>query len=110
MFRGNLPAMADEGGRLKIPAPLLESLREFGNRLFITSKDGQCALVYPLKIWSEIEAKWARVSSYNPAKQRFLTISNYYGQVVEIDGQGRLVVPLVLRRSARIRGQVHVMG
>ena len=36
--------------------------------------------------------------------------TNYYGQVVEMDGQGRLLVPQILRESAQIRGEVAVLG
>jgi MraZ protein len=35
---------------------------------------------------------------------------NYYGQLVDIDGQGRLLMPQLLRESAQIRGEVAVLG
>ena len=38
----------------------------------------------------------------NPAKQKFLDRTSYYGQVVEMDGQGRLLIPQLLRESASI--------
>ncbi|MGB0050101.1 MAG: division/cell wall cluster transcriptional repressor MraZ, partial [Terriglobales bacterium] len=34
----------------------------------------------------------------------------YYGQVVEMDGQGRLLIPQILRESAQMRGDVAVLG
>ncbi|MFZ3265560.1 MAG: division/cell wall cluster transcriptional repressor MraZ, partial [Terriglobales bacterium] len=33
-----------------------------------------------------------------------------YGQAVEMDGQGRLLIPQILRESAQIRGDVAVLG
>jgi MraZ protein len=39
-----------------------------------------------------------------------LNRTNYYGQLVEIDGQGRLLIPALLRESAEIRGEVAVVG
>jgi MraZ protein len=66
--------------------------------------------VYPMKIWNEIEEKLARLSSHNRTKQKFLTRTNYYGQVVELDGQGRILVPSILRESAQMRGDVDVLG
>src|SRR5256885_1692851 len=36
-----------------------------------------------------IEEKLAKVSNFNPAKKKFLDRVNYYGQMVEIDNQGR---------------------
>jgi len=35
---------------------------------------------------------------------------NYYGQVVEMDGQGRLLIPQLLREAAQIKGEVAVTG
>ena len=57
-----------------------------------------------------IEKKLAKVSSHNQAKQKFLARTNYYGQVVEVDGQGRILIPPVLRESAEMKGEVDVQG
>ena len=35
---------------------------------------------------------------------------NYYGQVVELDGQGRLLIQPVLREAAQMKGDVDVLG
>lgn len=110
MLRGNFPATVDEKGRLKIPADFLAELRKFGKRFYVTSENGDHARIYPMKAWSEIEKRLARLSSHNRAKRRFLTRTNYFGQVVELDGQGRLLMPTVLRESAEMKGDVDVMG
>jgi MraZ protein len=39
-----------------------------------------------------------------------LNRTNYYGQLVEIDGQGRVLIPALLRDSAEIKGEVAVVG
>ena len=93
MLRGNYPAKVDEKGRVKIPAAFLEALREYGNKFYVTSENGDYVRIYPMKIWNEIEEKLAQLSSHNRTKQKFLTRTNYYGQVVELDGQGRLLIP-----------------
>ena len=100
----------DEKGRLKIPAAFLEKLKEYGERFYVTSEEGDHARIYPMKFWEQIEEKLAGISSYNRAKQTFLTRTNYYGQVVEIDGQGRILIPAVLRDAAQMKGAVEVMG
>ena len=110
VLRGNYPAKVDEKGRVKIPAAFLEALREYGNKFYVTSENGDYVRVYPMKIWNEIEEKLARLSSHNRTKQKFLTRTNYYGQVVELDGQGRILVPSILRESAQMRGEVDVLG
>ncbi len=110
MLRGNYPARVDEKGRLKIPASFLETLKEYGERFYVTSENGDYVRIYPMKVWNEIEEKLARLSSHNRAKQKFLTRTNYFGQVVEMDGQGRVLIPSVLREAAQMRGEVDVLG
>jgi MraZ protein len=110
MLRGNHLATVDEKGRLKIPAAFLESLREYGSRFFVTSENGDYVRIYPMKFWNEIEEKLAKLSSHNRTKQKFLMRANYYGQVVELDGQGRILIQQILREAAQMRGEVDVMG
>jgi len=110
MLRGNYPATVDEKGRVKIPADFLEELRKSGKKFYVTSSTGDRARVYPMKVWEEIEKKLAKLSSHNKAKQKFLTRTNYYGQVVEVDGQGRILIPPVLRESAQMKGEVDIQG
>ena len=110
MLRGNIPARVDEKGRLKIPAAFLEELKGFGEQFYVTSETGDVAKIYPMKVWEEIEGKLARLSSHNKTKQKFLTWTNYYGQAVEIDSQGRILIPPVLREAAQMKGDVDVMG
>jgi len=111
MFRGNHPTRVDEKGRLKVPSEFKRLLDEkYGAQFYITSLDGKVAQVYPFEEWQQIEEKLARLSNFNPTKKKFLDRTNYYGQVVEIDGQGRLLVPSLLRESAGIQGEVAVVG
>jgi len=110
MLRGNHLATVDDKGRLKIPAAFLDSLRELGNRFFVTSENGDFVRIYPMKAWNEIEEKLARLSSHNRTKQKFLMRANYYGQVAELDTQGRILIQPILREAAQMRGEVDVMG
>ena len=50
------------------------------------------------------------MSNFNKSKQRLLKRTSYYGQSVEIDGQGRLLLPAMLRESAELKGEVAVSG
>jgi MraZ protein len=111
MFRGNHPTRVDEKGRLKVPADFKRVIDEkYGAQFYITSVDGKVAQIYPFEEWERIEQKLASLSNFNPTKKKFLTRTNYYGQVVEMDGQGRLLVPQLLRESAQLKGEVAVMG
>ena len=111
MFRGNHPARVDDKGRLKVPAEFKRVLDEkYGQQFYITSLDGKSAQVYPFEEWERIEQKLAGLSTFNPTKKKFLDRVNYYGQTVEMDGQGRLLIPQLLRDSAQIKGEVAVLG
>ena len=111
MFRGNHPTRVDEKGRLKVPAEFKRLIDEkYGTQFYITSLDGKVAQVYPFEEWQRIEEKLARLSNFNPTKKKFLNRTNYYGQVVDMDGQGRLLIPGLLRESAQIQGEVAVVG
>jgi MraZ protein len=111
MFRGNHPTRVDEKGRLKVPAEFKRVIDEkYAAKFYITSLDGKIAKVYPFEEWEQIEQKLNAVSDFNPSKKKFLDITNYYGQVVEMDGQGRLLMPGLLREAAEIKGEVAVVG
>jgi MraZ protein len=111
MFRGNNPARVDEKGRLKVPADFKRLIDEkYGAEFYITSRDGRTAEIYPVEEWRKIEDKLAKLSNFNPSKKKFLNKVNYYGQMVEMDAQGRLLMPQILREAAGIRGDVAVYG
>jgi len=111
MFRGNHPTRVDEKGRLKVPAEFKRVIDEkYAQRFYITSTDGISAQIYPFEEWERIEQKLGQLSTYNPTKKKFLTRTNYYGQEVEMDGQGRLLIPQILREAAGLRGDVAVLG
>jgi MraZ protein len=109
-LRGNCRAKVDEKGRLKIPAVFLESLKEYGTQFYITSTAGESARIYPMKVWSAIEDKLEKVPSQNRAKRKFLLRTSYFGQTVEMDGQGRVLLPPVLRETAQMKAEVDVFG
>ena len=111
MFRGNHPTRVDEKGRLKVPAEFKRVIDDkYDAQFYITSLDGKVAQVYPFEEWERIEQKLAALSTFNPTKKKFLSRTNYWGQVVEMDSQGRLLLPQLLRESADLKGEVAVMG
>jgi MraZ protein len=101
----------DEKGRLKLPADYKRRMDEmYGPQFYITSLDGKRAQVYPLKEWEKIEAQVAKLSSMDPVRKKFLDVTNYYGQMAEMDAQGRLLIPQLLRETAKVVGDVNVLG
>jgi len=111
VLMGHAPAKVDEKGRLKIPAGFRKLIEEkFGGDLFITSNDGERALVYPLPVWADYHARLAKVPSSSVAKMKLLERMNYYGHVTSIDAQGRVLIPTILRNVAGITNDVVVIG
>jgi MraZ protein len=46
----------------------------------------------------------------NPARQKFLDITSYYGQMADMDAQGRILLPQLLRETAKVTAEVVVFG
>jgi len=111
VLMGHAPAKIDEKGRLKVPSNFRKIIEDrYGLDLFITSTDGERALVYPLPVWYEFQSRLAKVPSTSVAKVKLLERVNYFGQVSTIDAQGRVLVPAVLRNVAQIADDVVVIG
>ncbi|MBI3941122.1 MAG: division/cell wall cluster transcriptional repressor MraZ [Acidobacteria bacterium] len=111
MLRGNFPAKIDEKGRIKIPAEFRKFIEDkYGVDLYVTSLTGNNVLVYPLSEWEEIEAKLSAPPKMKPEKVKFLRNANYYGQLAQMDKQGRVLIRPLLRQGAGMNGEVAVMG
>ena len=111
MFRGNHPTRVDEKGRLKVPAEFKRVIDEkYSAQFYITSLDGKVAKCIPSRNGNGSSRSWPALSTFNPTKKKFLDRVNYYGQMVEMDGQGRLLIPQLLREAAQIKGEVAVTG
>jgi MraZ protein len=94
---------------LKVPSEFKAELEAQGRECFITSRDGQRAEIHSLKDWEQVEEALAKLPA-SAAKRRLLDATNYYGQVVKMDDQGRLLIPQLLREQASLVGDVAVMG
>ena len=111
MFRGNNPAKVDDKGRLKIPFAF-KTLLDAANvtQVYITSTDGKSAQVWPLPAWEKQERLLAEHSNLDEAVEKYLNLTSYYGQQVEIDSQSRVVLPQKLRDKGKLDAEVVVLG
>jgi MraZ protein len=103
MFRGNHPAKIDEKGRLKMPAAFkafvdATNIKQF----YLTSTNGKTVQVWPLPEWEAREKQVTGVGGMTVMVRNYLRLTSYYGQQVEMDSQGRLLMPQKLRNSARL--------
>ncbi len=102
----------DEKSRLKIPASFKRYLDERYGRpdYYVTSLTGEYARIYPLQEWEEIENKMALLPTMDPARRKFLDRANYFGQMQQVDAQGRILIHTLLRGTAELLGEVTVFG
>jgi len=112
MLRGSYTARMDEKGRLKIPADFKRHLEEAYKSadFYVTSLYGESVWIYPLKEWEGIEEKLNAAPSMEPAIRRFIDRVSYYGQMQQVDSQGRILIHPLLRNAAELVGDVMVMG
>jgi MraZ protein len=111
-MRGNQIATIDEKGRLKVPSVFRVEIEEAHGsaEFYVTSLRGDSVLIYPLPVWQETEEKLFKLPALNPAMKKFLDRTNYYGQVTSIDKSGRILIPPILRETAKMNGEVVVLG
>src|SRR5258708_12381326 len=63
-----------------------------------------------MPVWLEKEEKLGQMPSTHPARLRFLDRVNFFGQVAELDSQGRVLIPARLRETATMTGDLDVLG
>src|ERR1700692_3823208 len=102
-------AKVDQKGRLKIPATLLTTLNQHGTEFYITSENGDSVRIYPKQVWNQVEKRLKRLCSHNRNNEKLLALAKYFGSAVTVDKQGRVLIPIGLRRSAQMRGAVDIL-
>jgi MraZ protein len=111
MLRGNYTVRMDEKGRIKLPAAYRRYVDEhYGPEFYVTSLTGDCARLYPMQEWLAIEEKLQAAGTMDAAVRKFLDRTNYFGQLADMDAQGRILVHPLLRQSAELMGDVAVLG
>ncbi|MCB2263141.1 MAG: division/cell wall cluster transcriptional repressor MraZ [Candidatus Thiosymbion ectosymbiont of Robbea hypermnestra] len=111
MFRGVSFLSLDTKGRLAIPARYRERLLSCCNaRLVLTVDRDRCLLLYPEPTWTEIERKLDQLPSFNEQARMLQRLYIGHAQEVDMDGQGRVLLPLALRSFASLDKRVALVG
>ena len=107
MFMGEYAHSLDPKGRVIIPSKFRETL---GDRCVITRSLDPCLCIYDMEAWSSFCARLAELPS-NDVNQRKLVRFFLAGAAeVEIDKQGRVLIPQKLRDSFGITREVVLAG
>ena len=111
MFRGVSVLNLDTKGRLAIPARYRERLQSCcASRLVVTVDRDRCLLIYPEPTWIEIERQLERLPSFNPETRKLQRLYIGNAHEVDMDGQGRVLLPPGLRRFASLDKRVALVG
>ncbi len=102
----------DPKGRMAIPTRIREELVALcGGRLVITAHtQDRCLLVYPEPEWLELLPQIEALPSFNKVSQRTKRILIGYATTLDIDTNGRVLVPPTLRDYANIDKQMMLVG
>lgn len=111
MFRGVVNLNLDAKGRMVMPTKYRSLLAErFGGKVVITVDPDRCLSIYPMKIWEDIERKLDRLPTFNASARKLQRALTGHATEVDMDSNGRLVVPAPLREFAGITKKVVLMG
>ncbi len=110
MFRGRFEYSLDDKGRVKIPPKFKELLRGRNINTLVMTIFDDCIYAYPHDVWEELEKKAVNLPLTNKAARRFKRMFFSSAQDVNIDRQGRVLIPQVLREDAAIEKDVVVLG
>jgi MraZ protein len=105
MFSGELEVTMDEKGRVIVPIRYREELG--ANVVMLRGMDGQIT-IYPKGLWQQSADRLAQEQTHqNVRDARWLLFS---GNEIEMDRQGRVVIPPLLRRHAKLDSDVVIIG
>ena len=110
MFLGTYEHSMDAKGRTSLPAKFREILQSrYDGRLILTvnfDSSGSCLVGYPFASWEELAGKYAQLSPFDPNAIRLRRLHVGSATEVDIDKQGRVLIPPPLREYAQLEREV----
>ncbi|MGD2084206.1 MAG: division/cell wall cluster transcriptional repressor MraZ [Chromatiales bacterium] len=111
MLSGINSLALDAKGRLAIPTRYRERLREScASQLVITIDPDGCLLVYPLPEWQRVEQQLKSLPTFNRTVRQLQRLLVGHAHPMEMDRQGRVLVPPPLRVFAGLDTQAVLIG
>ena len=106
MFSGRFDHSIDDKGRVSIPARFREALLQQGHdRMFVTNfiqGRERCLALYPPGEWETLVARIKSRPAFDPLIQAFETFHVGGAHEVQVDRQGRILIPTRLRDFAHL--------
>jgi MraZ protein len=112
VFRGSNEINMDAKGRMAVPSRYRDALLAQGDGQLVATIDieDRCLFLYPLPAWQEIETQIARLPTFNPDTRRLQRLLIGHARELELDGNGRVLIPPELRSYAGLEKQVVLVG
>lgn len=107
MLMGEYNHTIDAKGRLIVPAKFREIL---GDEFVVTKGLDNCLFVYPNDEWQKFEEKLQTLPLTNKNARQFTRFFLAGAASVEVDKQGRILLPSVLREFAGLGKDVVLVG
>ncbi len=107
MFMGEYNHTIDAKGRLIVPSKFREAL---GDTFVVTKGLDGCLFVYDNEEWQAFEEKLRSLPITNKEARQFARFFLAGAAEVEVDKQGRILVPNILREFAQISKDVVLIG
>lgn len=107
MFMGEYNHTIDAKGRLIVPSKFRETL---GDTFVVTKGLDGCLFVYDTEEWGIFEEKLKSLPITNKEARQFVRFFLAGAAEVEVDKQGRILVPNVLREFAELNKDVVLIG
>ena len=106
-FIGEYEHTLDGKGRAAIP---IRFRKELGVKAVITRGLDECLFIYPETEWRELAARLAALPLSQANTRAFARLMLAGAMEVEIDKQGRVMMPEYLRRYAGLKKKIVVTG
>ncbi len=112
MFRGSNNINLDAKGRMAVPARYRDLLQErYAGRLVATIDIQQkCLLLYPVDEWERIQRELEELPSFDPASRRAQRLLIGHAHDLEMDSNGRVLLPQNLRSYAGLDKRIVLVG
>ncbi len=111
-FSGKYYYTVDPKGRIIIPAPFREIISSnYSTKLYITNAPfDKCLYIYPMEEWNKLQDQVRTKPRSDEAIRFFLRRVVASAIEMEMDKQGRVLVPVALREDANINSNVVMAG
>ncbi|MCD8083212.1 MAG: division/cell wall cluster transcriptional repressor MraZ [Clostridiales bacterium] len=107
MFMGEYNHTVDAKGRLIVPSKFREQL---GDEFVVTKGLDGCLFVYENSEWKALEEKLHTLPLTNANARKFSRFFLAGATTCEVDRQGRILLPAVLREFAKIDKEAVLVG